>query len=530
MSQKFYLKPNVQVDPLFNQWYAWPMLLSPATSALISKKLHQRILRSFISSPAAHAKASKTANLKGGMFMDYHGGLDAIKSLLETTENLPAEKLAAGLEQLQELLDKHPLGMSLEPLYAKLPESVKGYIELGYDANHTPTYRLIEPLLYDDENYYDASLQSLSLQALDEVRPFVLSTPRLPSADRLNLHWSFKDERIDKLFRARERPISWEQITSLLDWDNLNNQQRELAASLFTTKPPPLGNCRNHQGDDIRIRYFGHATILIEYAGVTILTDPIIAYDPQVGADGLSFKDLPDEIDFVLITHNHQDHVMYETLLQIRHKIKQIIVPRSSGGSIQDPSLKLMFQQIGFHNVTELGELESQSIAHGAISGIPFFGEHGDLSILGKIAFHIQLKDKSILCVADSNNLSPELYQKVHKRTGDIDIMFIGMECQGAPMSWLYGPLLSKTLTRKMDQSRRLNGSDHDRALDMVAQFATKEVYISAMGAEPWLTFISSIEYAEADLPIIESDKLISSCESRGMTAERLYMSKTIAL
>ena len=97
-------------------------------------------------------------------------------------------------------------------------------------------------------------------------------------------------------------------------------------------------------------------------------------------------------------------------------------------------------------------------------------------------------------------------------------------------MSWFYGPLLSKTLTRKMDQSRRLNGSDHDRALDMVAQFDPKEVYIYAMGAEPWLTFISSIEYAEADLPIIESDKLISSCESRGMTAERLYMSKTIAL
>lgn len=34
---------------------------------------------------------------------------------------------------------------------------------------------------------------------------------------------------------------------------------------------------------------------------------------------------LPDEIDYVLITHNHQDHVLFETLLRLRHKIKHSI-------------------------------------------------------------------------------------------------------------------------------------------------------------------------------------------------------------
>jgi hypothetical protein len=34
----------------------------------------------------------------------------------------------------------------------------------------------------------------------------------------------------------------------------------------------------------------------------------------------------------VLITHNHQDHILFETLLQIRHKVSEIIVPRGGSG------------------------------------------------------------------------------------------------------------------------------------------------------------------------------------------------------
>ena len=29
-----YLKRNVMIEPLFNQWYAWSYLIAPATAAL----------------------------------------------------------------------------------------------------------------------------------------------------------------------------------------------------------------------------------------------------------------------------------------------------------------------------------------------------------------------------------------------------------------------------------------------------------------------------------------------------------------
>ena len=34
MSEKMYLKPNVVMEPLVDNWYAWSHLISPATAAM----------------------------------------------------------------------------------------------------------------------------------------------------------------------------------------------------------------------------------------------------------------------------------------------------------------------------------------------------------------------------------------------------------------------------------------------------------------------------------------------------------------
>ena len=92
--------------------------------------------------------------------------------------------------------------------------------------------------------------------------------------------------------------------------------------------------------------------------------------------------------------------------------------------------------------------------------------------------------------MADSNNLEPRLYEHVHELVGDIDVVFIGMECDGAPLSWVYGPLLTKPLARKLDQSRRLDGSNCEKGLQLVNSLKPQQVYVYAMGQEPWLTYL----------------------------------------
>ena len=81
-----------------------------------------------------------------------------------------------------------------------------------------------------------------------------------------------------------------------------------------------------------------------------------------------------------------------------------------------------------------------------------------------------------------------------------------------------------------MDESRRLAGSNYEQALSIVDEFQCKEVYVYAMGQEPWLNYVMSIKYKPESRPIVESNKLIETCKSRGVYAERLFGEKEILL
>ncbi len=113
----------------------------------------------------------------------------------------------------------------------------------------------------------------------------------------------------------------------------------------------------------------------------------------------------------------------------------------------------------------------------------------------------------------------------MHEQTGDVDTLFIGMECDGAPLSWIYGPLLARRPERAIDQSRRANGSDYAAAMRMVEQFNCRAVYVYAMGQEPWLHYISSIQYEDDSNPIVESNRLVAAAaqqSDRGRTPVRI--------
>ena len=525
---KLYLKSNIQAEPLFNQWYAWPLLVAPAPAAMNIANAHLKIMKSYVMAPHIHAAANKNPAMRGGPFIDYDGKrVDEIKGLMERTQKEQTEKIkfAESVVKLNEFLINEAKGYSMEPLYRSIPDDLRGYVELTYDLNNYPAVRFIEGLLYGSK-YYDSSLQSLALsEVTQDERAFVFSTPRLEDKDHLHLRIPFNHEGIDELFRMRSVPQPLDYIKEALQCNGKND---DLFRSFFSTETPQPAP--RYDGDQVRIRYFGHACILIETKNVSILTDPLISYSHPSELFRYTYLDLPETIDYVVVTHSHADHLMFETLLQLRHKIKNVIVPRNGGGFLQDPSLRLMLRSVGFKNVTEIDEMETIEVPDGGVTAVPFFGEHADLNIRTKTAHLIQLLGKSAMCAADSANIEPKLYEHVHALVGDIDVLFIGMECDGAPLTWVYGSLLTKPVDRKMDQSRKLSGSDCDRGLGIVDQLNCKQVYVYAMGAEPWLDFVTSIKYDETSKQIIESNKLIEKCRERGLTSERLYGSKEIFL
>jgi L-ascorbate metabolism protein UlaG (beta-lactamase superfamily) len=523
-----YLRSNILAEPLVDGWYAWTHLIPPAPAARNLTERHLNIMESYIECPEAHDAAVGDPKLLGGPYMDLgRNRVDDVKALRDRTlrDRKNLIELSRSIEKLDSILREKAKGHSLEGLYAEVPNCLRGYVEIVYDLNNQPSFRLIEPLLYRSP-LYDDSFQSISLAEISgDDRPFVMSTPRLDKGDAVQLQIPFANACYNDLFRMKREPRTFNEIREKLA---LSDDDANLFRSFLTTEPPrPYAK---YEGPGVRWRYFGHACILLEVEGTSILLDPVLSYTYESTISRYTYDDLPDVIDFVLITHNHTDHILFETLLQLRHCIGTIIVPRNGGGALQDPSLRLLLTQCGFRNVIELAEMEEVRLGAGSITAVPFLGEHGDLNVLSKSAYLVRLGNHKLLFAADSCNISPELYQHVHRELGDIDAMFIGMECDGAPFSWVYGPLLTQRLDRSKDQSRRLAGSNYDRAIAMVEQFRCKEVYVYAMGQEPWLNHVMGIKYTEQSNPIVQSNRLIERCKSRGVTAERLFGEKEILL
>lgn len=471
-----------------------------------------------------HAAAVKNPKMLGGPFMDYATNrVEDVRKLKERTLVKQAKmlELADALQALNKMLQQNAKGYCIEGLYEQVPDILRGYVELTYDLNNHPQFRFFETLLYRSEFYNDES-QSIAFYPIEtDDRPFVLSTPRLEDDGVLHLKIPFSSEKIDALFRMQREPNDYGYIRDLM---GITPEQEPLFRSFFTTEPPQP--YEPYRGEGVRTRYFGHACILLESRDLCILSDPVISYGYDSEVKRYTYTDLPDMIDYVVITHNHQDHILLETMLQLRHRIRNIIVPKSSGGSLQDPNLKLMFNNIGFHNVIEIGEMESIDLPGCKIKGLPFLGEHSDLDIRTKLCHLVEMNGLRVLFAADSCNVEPRLYQHIHKWVGDIDILYLGMECDGAPLSWLYGPLLPEALPRDLDHSRRLAGSNYPRGIQLVDIFNPKEVYVYAMGQEPWLNYIMTIKYTPESNPIIASDTLLAECKGRGLVAERLFGEK----
>lgn len=87
-----------------------------------------------------------------------------------------------------------------------------------------------------------------------------------------------------------------------------------------TDTPPPRVT-----GNDLRVTFVNHATVLIQTAGLNILTDPVwstrVGPFPGIGVrrhrpPGIRFADLPT-IDVVLLSHDHYDHLDIPTLRRL---------------------------------------------------------------------------------------------------------------------------------------------------------------------------------------------------------------------
>jgi L-ascorbate metabolism protein UlaG (beta-lactamase superfamily) len=115
------------------------------------------------------------------------------------------------------------------------------------------------------------------------------------------------------------------------------------------------------------LTYFGHSSYLIQISGKTILMDPVFSERTSpaqylgtknfAGTHVYDLRDMP-EIDLVVISHDHYDHMDYETLKQLADKSTHFVVPLGVGAHLE-------YWGINAKQITELDWWEASTALDG---------------------------------------------------------------------------------------------------------------------------------------------------------------------
>jgi L-ascorbate metabolism protein UlaG (beta-lactamase superfamily) len=514
-----FLRSNAIIEPLVDRFFAWLHIVAPVQASMNLANLQVPLLESYLQNPQVHLAASRNPALRGGYFVNIEETRsNEVADLLDGIKRDRADMLAfaTAVAEAEELLQQQATGFDLTPLYPRLPAALNGLVELAYDTSNQASMRYIEPLVYTSP-VYDRGRQSVQLSLdVGVERPFILSTPRLPEPHVLDLPIPFDHPGLDALFNARINPTSAARLREELELDDAQAVQ----LSTLLSDAPSLSPERHIESGG-RIRYFGHACLVLQTPQAAIVTDPFISTDNRHG-DRYTLDDLPDRIDLVLITHGHQDHIVLETLLPLRGRIGAVVVPRSSRGNLCDPSIGLYLKALGFA-VIEVDDFDEVPFPGGRVVATPFLGEHSDLDIRAKSTFIVQLAGAAAFIGADSSGIDPVLYRYIRSHLGKVDMAFLGMECDGAPLTWLYQGLLTRPVTKKMSDSRKLSGSNAKQAADIMQELDADEAYIYAMGEESWQGHVMATTYTEDTYQLKQIDEFLGWCTNHGITAEHLF-------
>jgi L-ascorbate metabolism protein UlaG (beta-lactamase superfamily) len=140
-------------------------------------------------------------------------------------------------------------------------------------------------------------------------------------------------------------------------------------------KPDPLG----WNDDQVTAAWIGHATVLINFSGIKILTDPVL-FDrigirlprftigpKRLTAPALEFHELP-KIDVVLLSHAHFDHFDLRTLHCFDETTCAVTAPNTAD----------LLKWTRLRDVTELrwGEQKSLNTSAGAVTISAFQVKH----------------------------------------------------------------------------------------------------------------------------------------------------------
>jgi L-ascorbate metabolism protein UlaG (beta-lactamase superfamily) len=198
------------------------------------------------------------------------------------------------------------------------------------------------------------------------------------------------------------------------------------APSPFADRPPP-----RVEGAACRVSYVGHASWLIQTAGLNILLDPIWSERAspfrnvgprRVNDPGIAFADLPP-IDVVLVSHAHYDHLDLATLSQLTAAHRpRIITPLGNDTIMRNHDAAIAAEAFDWDRRIALGDAAAVTpvpTAHWSARNL------SDRNMSLWASFVIDVPWGKIYFVADSGYRDGELFRRARERNGPFRLAFL---------------------------------------------------------------------------------------------------------
>lgn len=153
-------------------------------------------------------------------------------------------------------------------------------------------------------------------------------TPRGERMERIKNSPNYRDGKFQNLSETQQITSDKGFIGSMFDFlfrkiDSLRPEE---------DIPAIKTNLNNFNPDEDLLVWFGHSSYLLQVDRKRILVDPVFYKASPVsfvntafkGTNIYSPKDIPN-IDYLIISHDHWDHLDYETVMELKPRIKKVI-------------------------------------------------------------------------------------------------------------------------------------------------------------------------------------------------------------
>ncbi|POY37174.1 MBL fold metallo-hydrolase [Solitalea longa] len=106
--------------------------------------------------------------------------------------------------------------------------------------------------------------------------------------------------------------------------------------------PSVVTDLKNIKSENPTLVWFGHSSYFIKIEGKTILVDPVFSGSAAPFGLGVKSFDGSDvykvevfpEIDLLILTHDHYDHLDLDTIIKLKPKVKQIVTSLGVGSHL----------------------------------------------------------------------------------------------------------------------------------------------------------------------------------------------------